>query len=91
MFVCKIYCLCAIGYFVLAGPVARSDAHPSGIQPVTGSILRSGYIMWRLVMKCHSVPAAVSSRELVIYWKKNVHQVLINCFGLSLPRKSVDS
>ena len=31
----------------------------------------------------------IQKRAVVSYWRKNVHQVLVNCLG-SLPRKSVD-
>ena len=37
----------------------------------------------------HSLPTAVSSRAVVSYWPKDVHQVLVNYLDLSLPRKSV--
>ena len=30
-----------------------------------------------------------SSRVVVSYWRKDVHEVLVNRLGLSLPRKSV--
>ena len=35
-------------------------------------------------------PSAFSRRAVVSYWRKYVHEVLVNCLGgLSLPRKSV--
>ena len=34
-------------------------------------------------------PSAGSRRAVVSYWRKNVHEVLVNRLGLSLPRKSV--
>ena len=35
-------------------------------------------------------PSAFSRRAAVSYWRKYVHEVLVNCLGgLSLPRKSV--
>ena len=33
-------------------------------------------------------PSAYSSRTVVSYWRKDVHQVLVNRLGPSLPRKS---
>ena len=36
------------------------------------------------------VSPSAFSRTVVIYWRKYVHEVLVNCLGgLSLPRKSV--
>ena len=32
-------------------------------------------------------PSADSSRTVVSYWRKDVHQVLVNRLGPSLPRK----
>ena len=37
----------------------------------------------------HSLLAADSSRAVGSYWQKDVHLVLVNRLGLSLPRKSV--
>ena len=35
-------------------------------------------------------PSAFSRRAIVSYWRKYVHEVLVNCLGdLSLPRKCV--
>ena len=35
-------------------------------------------------------PSADSRRVVVSYWRKNMHEVLVNCLGgLSLPRKCV--
>ena len=34
-------------------------------------------------------PSAFSRRAVVSYWRKYVHEVLVNRLGLSLPRKSV--
>ena len=34
-------------------------------------------------------PTADSSRAVVSYWRQDVHYVLLNRLGLSLPRKSV--
>ena len=75
------------------GSVARSDARLPGMQTVAGSNLTSGNILsWRLVMNNfydHSLPSADSRRADVNYWRKNVHQVLVNCL-VGLPRNSVD-
>ena len=35
------------------------------------------------------LPTTDSSRAVVIYWRKDVHIILVNCLGLSLSRKSV--
>ena len=37
----------------------------------------------------HSLPMTDSSRAVVRYWRKYVHQVLVNRLGLCLPRTSV--
>ena len=37
----------------------------------------------------HSLPTPDSSRAAVSYWRKDVHQLLINCLGLSLRSKSL--
>ena len=35
-------------------------------------------------------PSAFSRRAVVSYWRKYLHEVLVNCLGgLSLPRKNV--
>ena len=36
----------------------------------------------------HSPSSADSRKVVVSYWRKNVHQVLVNCLG-GLPRNSV--
>ena len=36
----------------------------------------------------HSPSSADSRRAVVIYWRKNVHYILVNCLG-GLPRNSV--
>ena len=38
----------------------------------------------------HCVPSSDPRRAVVSYWRKNVHQVLVNSLGC-LPRNSVDS
>ena len=80
-----IMCLTAI---LQTGPLAWWDARPPG------SILQScktffcGDWSWNH-SSGHSLPIADSSKAVVSYWQKDVHQVLVNCLGLSLPRKSV--
>ena len=59
---------------------------PPGKQTVAGSILTSGtFFRGDLVMKKkfynHSPPSAASRRAVVSYWRKNVHEVLVNCLG----------
>ena len=77
------------------GPVARLDARPTDIQEVAGLIRRSVKIHscrvdwpWNHFYG-HSLPTPDSSRAVVSYWRKDVHQVRVNHLGLSLPRKSV--
>ena len=74
-------------------PVARQDARAPGIQTVTGSILRSGNILyWRLVMKSFLRPATADTADssmVVASYRKDVDFVLVNRLG-SLHRNSVD-
>ena len=58
------------------GHIAQSVGHLTRKSGVLGSILVS--------------PSAFSRRAVVSYWRKYVHEVLVNRLGsLSLPRKSV--
>ena len=66
--------------YCMPGPVARSDARPTGIEEVAGSILWTDNILsWRLVMKSFvlrpfsPLPNTDSSRAFVSYWQKDVH------------------
>ena len=64
--------------FFLAGP-------PSAIGRTQGSWVR--YPVWQHTFVS---PSAFSRRAVVSYWRKYVHEVLVNRLGgLSLPRKSV--
>ena len=62
----------------LPGRVAQSVGHLTRKSGVQGSI--SGL----------ATPSAFSRRTVVSYWRKYVHELLVNRLGgLSLPRKSV--
>ena len=66
----------------LPGRVAQSVGHLTRKSGVLGSIpgLEHTFIS----------PSAFSRRAVVSYWRKYVHEVLVNRLGgLSLPRKSV--
>ena len=64
------------------GCVAQSLGHPTGKSGVLGSIAS-----WQHTFVS---PSAFSRRAVVSYWRKYVHEVLVNRLGgLSLPRKSV--
>ena len=65
------------------GRVAQSVGHLTRKSGVLGSI--SGLAKHTFVS-----PSAFSRRAVVSYWRKYVHEVLVNRLGgLSLPRKSV--
>ena len=65
----------------MPGRVAQSIGHLVS----QGSWVR--YPVWQHTFVS---PSAFSRRAVVSYWRKYVHEVLVNCLGgLSLPRKSV--
>ena len=66
----------------MPGGVAQSVGHPT---------CKSGVLVRYPVWQHTSVsPSAFSRRAVVSYWRKYVHEVLVNRLGgLSLPRKSV--
>ena len=67
---------------VRPGRVAQSAGHPTPKSGVLGSIpgLANTFVS----------PSTFSRRAVVSYWRKYVHEVLVNRLGgLSLPRKSV--
>ena len=65
------------------GRVAQSVGHLTRKSGVLGSI--PGLATYSFVS-----PSAFSRRAVVSYWRKYVHEVLVNRLGgLSLPRKSV--
>ena len=65
----------------LPGGVAQSVGHPTRKSGVLDT--RSGNILSFLLL-------LFSRRAVVSYWRKYVHEVLVNSLGgLSLPRKSV--
>ena len=54
--------------------------------------LRDGYASWHFLSTLLREPSAFSRRAVVRYWRKYMHEVLVNRLGgLSLPRKSVVS
>ena len=64
--------------FLLAGRIAQSVGHLTRRSEVLGSI--PGLATY----------SADSRGTVVSYWRKYVHEVLVNCLGcLSLPRKRV--
>ena len=66
----------------LPGRVAQSVGH---LTRKSGSWVR--YPVWQHTFVS---PSAFSRRAVVSYWRKYVHEVLVNRLGgLSLPRKSV--
>ena len=65
-----------------SGRVAQSVGHPTHKSGVLGSITGLATYFFS--------PSAFSRRAVVSYWRKYVHEVLVNRLGgLSLPRKSV--
>ena len=69
----------------LPGRVAQSVGHPTRKPEVQESWVR--YPVWQHTFV---FPFAFSRRAVVSYWRKYVHEVLVNRLGgLSLPRKSV--
>ena len=71
------------------------DARPPGLQTAADSIHRFGNTLsWRLVMRSFLRPFSsyclFKQNSCQLYWRKDVHYVLVNRLGLSLPRKSVD-
>ena len=66
----------------MPGRVAQSVGHLTRKSGVLGSI--PGVATYLVS------PSTFSRRAVVSYWRKNVHEVLVNRLGgLSLPRKSV--
>ena len=57
---------------------------------LNGERFITGYTKRRLWQHTFVSPSAFSRRAVVSYWRKYVHEVLVNRLGgLSLPRKSV--
>ena len=71
---------------VVAGPPSAIGRAPAWLVS-QGSLVR--YPVWQHTFVS---PSAFSRRAVVSYWRKYVHEVLVNRLGgLSLPRKSVVS
>ena len=76
--------------YLKAGPVARSDAWPPGIQKVANSILRTPAKHSFVETGNEIISMAILSLPLIKVKQLSVTgKVLVNCLGLSLPRKSV--
>ena len=69
------------------------DTQPGCVAQSIGHLTRVSQRSWaRYVVWPHTVvsPSAVSRGAVVSYWRKYVHEVLVNRLGgLNLPRKSV--
>ena len=71
--------------------------HSPMLQPVrvaqsVGHLTRKSGVLVRYPVWPHTLvsPSADSRGAVVIYWRKFVHEVLVNCLGgLSLPKKSL--
>ena len=80
-FVVKTFCWAFTVCFIRPGRVAQSVGHLTRKSGVLGR-----YPVWQHTFVS---PSAFSRRAVVSYWRKYVHEVLVNRLGLSLPRKSV--
>ena len=64
-------------------PVAWKAAHCCGYGPYNCTLIKNPMLMMMMM-------TMISRRAVVSYWRKYVHEVLVNRLGgLSLPRKSV--
>ena len=71
-----------VGCFGLNGPLRQYFSLYRAVSQREG-----GYPVWQHTFVA---PSAFSRRAVVSYWRKYVHEVLVNRLGgLSLPRKSV--
>ena len=73
-------------------PVPFLQILPSIAHETTVSSFQLFYGVFQFKVWQHTFvsPSAFSRRVVVSYWRKYVHEVLVNCLGgLSLPRKSV--
>ena len=67
---------------------------PGRVAQSVGHLTRKSGVLGRYPVWQHAFvsPSAFSRRAVVSYWRKYVHEVLVNRFGgQSLPRKSVVS
>ena len=65
---------------------------PVRIAQSVGQLTHKSGVLGSILVWQHTFvsPSAFSRRAVVSYWRKYVHEVLVNCLGgLSLPRKSV--
>ena len=71
------------------GRVAQSVGHLTRKSGVLGS-MSGAWVRYPVWPYTFVSPSSDSRRAVVSYWRKNVHEVLVNRLGgLSLPRKSV--
>ena len=68
-----------------------SDVGPGRVVQSVGHLTRQGsWVRYPVLQHTLVSPSAFSRRAVVSYWRKYVHEVLVNRLGgLSLPRKSV--
>ena len=68
-----------------------TDSQPGRVAQSVGLLTRKGsWVRYPVWQHTFVSPSAFSRRAVVSYWRKYVHEVLVNHLGgLSLPRKSV--
>ena len=72
------------------GRVAQSVGHLTRKSGVLGSVSQGSWVRYPVWQHTFVSPSAFSRRAVVSYWRKYVHEVLVNRLGgLSLSRKSV--
>ena len=63
---------------------------PGRVAQSVGHLTHMSWVRYRVWPHTFVSPSADSRGAVVSYWRKYVHEVLVNCLGgLSLPRKSV--
>ena len=81
-----------ISFIVRQGPIVFAiGAGPrSAIGRAPDSVSQGSWVRYPVWQHTFVSPSAFSRRAVVSYWRKYVHEVLVNRLGgLSLPRKSV--
>ena len=77
---------CTTIFLTYRNPDTESYLHVQG----TPLISRGSWVRYPVWPHTFVSPSAFSRRAVVSYWRKYVHEVLVNRLGgLSLPRKSV--
>ena len=65
-------------------------SRPGRLAQSVGHITQGSWVRYPVWQHTFVFPSAFSRRAVVSYWRKYVHEVLVNRLGgLSLPRKSV--